>query len=110
MTFANLTNPEVSVDYFQRTLRDGDIIGISWGTTLNAMVSALPPQETRNVHVVQIIGGLGLPEAEVHATDLCRRMAHALSSKLTLLPAPGAGQGVDNRPGHSDASTRRSFA
>ena len=78
-----------AADYLQRTLRDGDVIGISWGTTLNAMVSALQPQETRNVHVVQIIGGLGLPEAEVHATDLCRRMAHALNGKLTLLPAPG---------------------
>jgi len=78
-----------AADYLQRTLRDGDIIGISWGTTLNAMVSALQPRETRDVHIVQIIGGLGPPEAEVHATDLCRRMAHALSGKLTLLPAPG---------------------
>jgi DNA-binding transcriptional regulator LsrR (DeoR family) len=75
--------------YLQRTLSEGDIIGISWGTTLNAMVSALQPQDTRNVQVVQIIGGLGPPEAEVHATDLCRRMARALGSKLTLLPAPG---------------------
>jgi len=75
--------------YLQRTLMDGDIIGISWGTTLNAMVSALQPQETRDVHVVQIIGGLGPPEAEVHATDLCRRMVRALGSKLTLLAAPG---------------------
>ena len=78
-----------AANYLQRTLADGDIIGISWGTTLNAMVAALQPQETRNVHVVQIIGGLGLPEAEFHATDLCRRMAHTLNSKLTLLPAPG---------------------
>ena len=78
-----------AADYLHRTLRDGDIIGVSWGTTLNAMVSALRPQETQDVHVVQIIGGLGPPEAEVHATDLCRRMGHALRSRLTLLPAPG---------------------
>jgi DNA-binding transcriptional regulator LsrR (DeoR family) len=42
-----------------------------------------------NAKVVQIIGGLGQPEAEVHATDLCHRLARALGSQLTLLPAPG---------------------
>jgi DNA-binding transcriptional regulator LsrR (DeoR family) len=41
------------------------------------------------VQVVQIIGGLGQPESEMHATDLCRRMARTLGCRLTLLPAPG---------------------
>jgi DNA-binding transcriptional regulator LsrR (DeoR family) len=79
--------------YFQRTAQDGDIIGISWGKTLRAMVNALQPVHVENVHVVQMIGGLGFPEAEVHATSLCRRLTQLLDSKLTLLPAPGI---VDN--------------
>jgi deoxyribonucleoside regulator len=37
----------VAAGYFQRTLRDGDIIGISWGKTLNAMVNSIQPQETK---------------------------------------------------------------
>lgn len=76
-------------EYFQRTLSVGDIIGISWGMTLVGMVNALPRCEIEEVHVVQIIGGLGPPEAEVHATNLCRRLSYKLSSKLTLIPAPG---------------------
>ena len=75
--------------YLNRVLRAGDIVGVSWGTTLNAMANALSPVSTANVHVVQMIGGLGAPEAEVHATDICRRFAHALGCKLTLLAAPG---------------------
>jgi len=75
--------------YLHRTLKDGDHIGVSWGTTLNAMVNALPARDACDVHVVQIIGGLGPPEAEVHATDLCRRLSRQLNSKLTLIPAPG---------------------
>ena len=47
----------------------------------------------KGVQVAQIIGGLGPPEAEAHATDLCRRLARTLGSRLTLLPAPGI---VDN--------------
>jgi DNA-binding transcriptional regulator LsrR (DeoR family) len=79
--------------YLQRTIQDRDIIGISWGTTLGAMVSALEPMEVRNVQVVQMIGGLGFPEAEVHATSLARRLTQLLNSKLILLNAPGI---VDN--------------
>lgn len=75
--------------YLQETLSDGEVIGVCWGNTLRAMVAALEPQKTRNVHVVQINGGLGPPTSETHATDLCRRMATALGSQLTLLPAPG---------------------
>jgi DNA-binding transcriptional regulator LsrR (DeoR family) len=39
--------------------------------------------------VVQILGGLGRPEAETHGTDLTRRMAQAFGAKPRLLPAPG---------------------
>lgn len=42
-----------------------------------------------NEHVVQIISGLGRPESEMHATDLCRRLSRRLNCKMTLLPAPG---------------------
>jgi len=79
--------------YFVRTLQNNDLIGISWGSTLHEMVTVLQPIETKGVQVVQIIGGLGQPEAEVHATDLCRRLSRILSARLTLLPAPGI---VDN--------------
>lgn len=75
--------------YLARTLRDNDLIGISWGSSLHHMVAALQPLESNGVQVVQIIGGLGQPEAEAHATDLCRRLARTLGARLALLPAPG---------------------
>lgn len=50
-----------AASYLQRTFQDNDIIGIFWGVTLNAMVTALQPCEARNLHVVQMIGGLGPP-------------------------------------------------
>lgn len=78
-----------AADYLQQTIQDGDVIGIFWGVTLNSMVNALQRCETCNVHVVQMVGGLGPPEAEEHTTGLCRRMAQLLNGKLTLLPAPG---------------------
>lgn len=75
--------------YLKETLQDGDLIGISWGTNLNAMVAALQPMNSKDCRVLQIIGGLGPPMSEVHATEICRRMSGVLNCGLILLPAPG---------------------
>jgi len=75
--------------YLERSVGSTTTIGISWGSTLHGMVAALHSNRLPKTKVVQIIGGLGQPEAEVHATDLCHRLARSLGSQLTLLPAPG---------------------
>ncbi len=96
----DVTHPDVSAlvmrelgtaaaDYFSHILQDHDIVGMTWGGTLAAMVDALSPQKIQDVRVVQMVGGLGEPSAEIHATDVARRMAQALDASLTLLPAPG---------------------
>ncbi len=75
--------------YLHRTIKEKDVIGISWGSTLSCMVDAIQPRPVPAAQVVQIIGGIGRPESEMHATDLCRRLARLLDCQLTLLPAPG---------------------
>jgi DNA-binding transcriptional regulator LsrR (DeoR family) len=78
-----------AASYFQNTVQDKDIIGLSWGSTLSAMVNALQSMEVKDAHVVQMIGGLGMPESEIHATSLVRQLTRLLNSKLTLVNAPG---------------------
>jgi len=85
---------QAAANYFQRNICNGDVIGISWGTTLSAMVKALQPMNAHDTHVVQMIGGLGMPNAETHATSLCQRLTQLINSELTLLHAPGI---VDNQ-------------
>jgi DNA-binding transcriptional regulator LsrR (DeoR family) len=75
--------------YLERSVDATTTFGISWGSTLHSMVAALHSKHLPKTKVVQIIGGLGQPEAEVHATDLCHRLARSLGSQLTLLPVPG---------------------
>jgi DNA-binding transcriptional regulator LsrR (DeoR family) len=99
-----------AAQYLYRTLENNDVIGVSWGMTLNGMVNALRPFEAQNCHVVQIIGGLGAPEAEIHATDIARRFARLLSSKLTLIPSPGVVQTVQAQAAMmSDRQVQRAF-
>ena len=78
-------------DYLLRVVSDGDSIAISWGSTLRAVVDALPRlgKPLHNVRVIQALGGLGNPNTEVHASDLTRRMAQIFAAEAFLLPAPG---------------------
>ncbi|MCP4167217.1 MAG: sugar-binding transcriptional regulator [Chloroflexi bacterium] len=72
-----------------RGLNGDEIVGLSWGTTLHAVIEALPAKSWPEMTVVQLLGGLGHPVAEIHGTDLTRRMAQRFGAKLRLLPAPG---------------------
>ncbi len=78
-----------AANYLQRVLGPEEVVGVSWGYTIRGMVSALEPGDYPKVQVVQMTGGIGKPESEAHATELCRKMANLLSCKLALLPAPG---------------------
>jgi DNA-binding transcriptional regulator LsrR (DeoR family) len=85
--------------YVETTIRATDVVGISsWSAALLSMVEALRPNpRAAGARVVQILGGIGNPGAEVHATQLTRRLANLLSGTATLLPAPGAVGSADAR-------------
>jgi DNA-binding transcriptional regulator LsrR (DeoR family) len=78
-------------DYLLRVVNDGDSIAISWGSTLRAVVDALPilGKPLQNTRVIQALGGLGNPNTEIHAGDLTRRLARIFGAEAVLLPAPG---------------------
>lgn len=78
-----------AADLLLRCLKGDEVLAISWGSTLLSVVEALPVKNWPQMKVVQIMGGLGRPEAEVHGTDIARRMAQAFGAKPRLLAAPG---------------------
>jgi DNA-binding transcriptional regulator LsrR (DeoR family) len=77
--------------HLETTIRSGEVIGISsWSATLLAMVNAMRPVTgSDDIRVVQVLGGVGDPAAEVHATQLTQRLADVLSGEPILLPVPG---------------------
>ena len=75
--------------YLARSVRAGETLGIAWGTTLSAMVSAMVPMPTPDTRVVQILGGVGAPDAPEYGGELVRRLARLLDAQAVPLPAPG---------------------
>lgn len=77
--------------YLDATLKGGDVIGISsWSETLLAAVDAMQPKHTQVAdRVVQIVGGVGSPEAQVQATRLTGRLAELTGARPVFVPSPG---------------------
>jgi DNA-binding transcriptional regulator LsrR (DeoR family) len=85
--------------YLETTLKDGEIVGISsWSSTLLAMVEALHPLSAAvRAKVVQILGGVGNPAAEVHANSLTQRLARLLHGDAIYLSAPGVAGSAESK-------------
>ncbi|MET0780546.1 MAG: sugar-binding transcriptional regulator [Microbacterium sp.] len=96
--------------HLETTIRPGDVVGISsWSDALRATVSSLRPLPTGDrIRVVQILGGVGDPTAEIHATELTRRLAEMLRGEPNLLPVPGVvGSAAARRVLEKDAHVQR---
>lgn len=77
--------------YVETTVKPNEVIGLSsWSSTLLALVDAMHAVPRKNdVRVVQILGGIGNPTAEIHAARLTGRFAKLVNGAATYLPAPG---------------------
>ena len=66
-------------------------IGISsWSAALLEMINSLhPTNDGSGTKIVQILGGMGNSDAQMHATYLAQRFANLIGGTPVLLPAPG---------------------
>jgi DNA-binding transcriptional regulator LsrR (DeoR family) len=77
--------------YVETAIKNEEIIGISsWSATLLALVNSMHPiRRKKDVHVVELLGSVGNPSAEIHATRLTGRFADLAHGQASYLPAPG---------------------
>lgn len=78
-----------TADFLDRVISGDEVIGITWGGTMLAMVDALHSNNWPNMRIVQLLGGLGSSQADMYAADLTMRMAQMFGAKARLLSAPG---------------------
>ncbi len=85
----------VAAQYFERIVKDGDVVGFTWGNTLSVMADKISPIKFRQMLIVQMVGGMGDPSSDAHAGDIARRAAQILNAKLAVMPAPGIVETVE---------------
>ena len=77
--------------YVETTISKDEVVGLSsWSSALLAMVNAMHPlAKPTGATVVQILGGLGNPSAEIYASRITERFASLVFGEAVHLPAPG---------------------
>lgn len=77
--------------YLESTMLPSDRVGLSsWSASLLAVVDAMTPRTTRTAErIVQVIGGVGDPRAQVQATRLADRLAQVTGAEVHYFNAPG---------------------
>jgi DNA-binding transcriptional regulator LsrR (DeoR family) len=80
---------DLAAQWLDETLRDGQVLGLSWGTSLQAMVEAFSVDQPRSVEVVPLVGGLSTVMSLVSGEELVRELAGRLGATYRYLHAPG---------------------
>lgn len=78
----------VAAQILETYLADAQLLGISWGTTINAITHAFAPQRRYDVEVVQMMGGVGSTDPAIDGPALAQRVAQALTGRYRYLHAP----------------------
>jgi DNA-binding transcriptional regulator LsrR (DeoR family) len=79
---------ELAAEWLDETLKDDQVVGLSWGKTLQAMVDALSVDRPRAVEVVPLLGGLSSTASLASGEELVRAMAGKLGGSYRYLHAP----------------------
>lgn len=79
---------ELGARCLQQALHPGVIIGVSWGTAVHAVVSAMPSTPVPDAMVVQLIGAVGHGDPLVDGAELGRWLAQKLRASFRFLSAP----------------------
>lgn len=74
--------------YVGNIVKDGDVIGVSWGNTMTEMTAHLPHHPLRGATVVQLNGGVARAGAGTNAHDIISRFGRAFGAETYYLNVP----------------------
>ena len=82
-------------NFLGEIVKDGDVIGVSWGTTLHFVVNHLAEYSTKNIRVVQLNGGVTKNYLSTQSTTIMERFVQAFHAVPYMLPVPAIVDSID---------------
>jgi deoxyribonucleoside regulator len=79
---------EKAAAYLHDSVKDQDIIGVTWGTTLYHVAIELKQKFVRDVKVVQLKGGVSHAETNTYASEILYLFGKAYNTTPLHLPLP----------------------
>ena len=93
----------IAARYLEEHLTDGLSIGVSQGTSLDAMIDGIVSAGSYAVEIVQLLGGLQFISADLSGHEIGRRLAERLGGTFYYLHAPA----IVDSPETKDALIRQ---
>lgn len=79
---------EKAAGYLYEIVKDNDIIGVTWGTTLYHVAIELKQKFVKDVKVVQLKGGVSHSETNTYASEILYLFGKAFNTTPLHLPLP----------------------
>ncbi|WP_271000464.1 sugar-binding transcriptional regulator [Listeria seeligeri] len=76
-----------AAEYLTEIIRDGDILGVSWGTTMYKIAQKLTPSKTE-IKVVQLKGGVSHSDVNTYAAETLALFGTSFDMSPVSLPLP----------------------
>lgn len=77
-----------TAQYLADTVKEGDLIGVSWGKTLYEVAKALKPQPVEKVEVVELKGSVTYTPTPVFDEDVLMKFGSAFHTRPHEFPLP----------------------
>lgn len=88
---------QAASSYLLEIIKNNDIIGVAWGTTVNEVITHLPNKINKNVDVIQVTGGVHQLSVNLNCQDIARRLASIFGAEPHLIYAPAIVESPDLR-------------
>jgi DNA-binding transcriptional regulator LsrR (DeoR family) len=75
--------------YLQRIIRENDVLGVAWGSTISHMINYLNPSQKVDAAFVSLHGSISICADELDVRTLVSRMARAFSGRNYFLLTEG---------------------
>ena len=73
---------------FDRILKDGDVVGVGWGTTLKSVSNYIEPPKKIRIRVIPLLGGLGKTGIEVNTNSVAKNLAERYGGVSFVMHSP----------------------
>lgn len=87
---------KTAAGYLNTVLRNGDTVGVSWGTTLYEFSKhIIPRRDLKNIRVTQLSGGMTQIRRNIYASEVVTNIGKALNGESCLIPLPAILENAD---------------
>lgn len=77
-----------AADYLHHIVKDGDIIGTTWGTTIFEIARQVEQKSVYDLNIVQLNGGVSYSQTNTFAAEILNYLGKAFNTSPHFLPLP----------------------